>query len=292
MRAWLALPLLVLTALPVLGAAPALCDAVKDPAALPAPAAQLGQVRALGLDLTLAQPIPLLPAGEAEDQHPCSGRIRPGAQLVINGGWLCTANWVYKDELDRLYLGTAGHCAVPGDRVTIGGVGRVGDVVFSTGDGGVGNDFALIRVDPALYHLVTPTMCHWGGPVNVAQDQHFGYAPVGVLHYGFGFLYGNTPVTRPRAGSVHGFLVEAESFAFEGTIAPGDSGSAIQFSSGHALGVITHGLLAPGPVPVGLALGLGTRVTHGIAMANAATGLQFQVVMSGTPVDLTGLSVP
>ena len=37
----------------------------------------------------------------------------------------------------------------------------------STGDGGVGNDWALISVNAAYQSLVTPTMAFWGGPRGV-----------------------------------------------------------------------------------------------------------------------------
>lgn len=39
--------------------------------------------------------------------------IGPGSQLVTRtpaGGWLCTANWLWKDDAGTPYLGTAGHC--------------------------------------------------------------------------------------------------------------------------------------------------------------------------------------
>lgn len=299
MRAWLALPLLTLLALPVLGAAPPLCANEGDPARLADPALELANAQALGFDLSMAQPIPLLPTSEAQDNHPCGGKIRPGAQLIIDSAFLCTANWVYEDEFDRYYLGTAGHCISQGPcdpkydaSVTISGIGRIGDVAYSTGNCGVGNDFALIRIYPHLYSYVNAAMCHWGGPTSLAGDEMLGLQPHAVVHYGFGFFYGNTIATRARAGVVHALEIGDRSFSFEGTIAPGDSGSAIQLSSGHVLGIITHGLIAPGPAPpLGVILGLGTRIQHGIALAESATGLDFEVSM-GPPVDLTGLSTP
>jgi hypothetical protein len=293
-RALLALPLLALAALPALAGAPAeVCGNAKDPASLLPPGEAVALAGLGGFDLTLAQSMPLLPAGEAPDNHPCSGKLRPGVQLIINGGWLCTANWVYEDDLGQYYLGTAGHCAVPGNNVVASGVGRVGDVVFSTGNGGVGNDFALIRIDPLHYGRITPTMCHWGGPVGVAGDEDFAYVPHhAAVHYGHGYLWGGNVLTRPRTAQIEAIGFGDESFLFEGTIAPGDSGSAIQLANGRVLGVITHGFLAPSPLPpVGVVVSLGTSVAHGLAMAEAATGRDFEVTLSNVNVDLTGLGV-
>lgn len=289
MRAWLALPMLLLVAAPALaGVALPGCDAETDPARLPPVGMTLEQLLAAGWRL---EPLiaPVVPGQEpAEDFHGCGG-IRPGTRLVINGAWQCTANFVYRDEVGALYLGTAGHCGVAGDSVAVPGVGRIGDIAYSTGNGGVGHDFLLVRIYPQHYGLVRSTMCHWGGPTAIAEDENYGLAPVPLLHYGHGVLWGETPVTRPRAGAIHDLTVGTRDFDFVGTIAPGDSGSGIQFATGHAVGVITHGLIAPG-ANVGVVLGLGTRVQHGINLAEAATGHQFQVVY-GQPVDLTGATV-
>lgn len=296
MRAWVLLPLLALVALPAAGLGGLGCLNERDPSQLPLPREQLAQAQALGLDLSLAEPLPALSLGEQPDNHPCMGKLRPGAQLIINNAALCTANWVYRDEAGALYLGTAGHCAVPGDVVASPGVAsKIGDVAFSTGNGGVGNDFALIRIDPALYSIVTPTMCHWGGPVAVSQDSDFALAPgFPVLHYGWGLGLGQAgPATRPRAGFTQGRTMSEASFVAEILIGPGDSGSAIQLSSGRVVGIVTHGLILPQPAPnVGAGLGLGTRVQHGLALAGQATGHTYSVLFSAVPVDLTGTHVP
>lgn len=206
-------------------------------------------------DLDLAfQPIPL---------SPCAQEIRPGARMNSPVG--CTYNFVYTDQFGRYYIGTAGHCGVPttGIRVSAAGIGTFGTVVFTTGSGGVGNDFALIRVDTDKEHLVNPEMCHWGGP-----DRPATAASVYLHHYGHGIGYGLTEQTRARTGSLG--AMGSTSFQFTGAAIFGDSGSGAVTSSGAALGTITH-------IGAGTGNVFGTRGTHGIALAESATGLQFNL---------------
>jgi hypothetical protein len=101
--------------------------------------------------------------------------IRPGALLLFidldagSIGW-CSAAHVYGGRIS-----TAGHCGKNGDVVSM--VGLVGDrlpvlldigtISSSTGDGGVGRDWALISINPAYTSLLSPTMAFWGGPRGV-----------------------------------------------------------------------------------------------------------------------------
>lgn len=212
----------------------------------------------------------------------CSG-IRPGAAISSPVG-SCTMAWILRSGSD-LYGTTAGHCADVGHRIRVAGAGEVGTMVYSV-DQPIGEDFGVFRIDPARHALVSPEMCAWGGATGVwAGDD-----PAGVVrHFGFGIGTGTLPPTRARSGVLD--YANPTTFAFVGAVAPGDSGSPARLATGDALGVITD-LLAPrtpgtgGFVPsdpvLVTQLAIGTRLDHGIARAEAATGLDFALV-TGTP---------
>src|SRR3954466_1916710 len=147
--------------------------------------------------------------------------IRPGAWLLTvtddEVGW-CSMAHVYGAP-GSYQVSTPGHCGKNGDLGTV--IGVVGNHTFngapvpvlldfgkysrSTGDGGIGKDWALISVDPAYQNLVTPAMAFWGGPFGiyrktgaiVAANLFAGSGPTvsvtpdpllaqGVVHYGHG----------------------------------------------------------------------------------------------------------
>lgn len=242
--------------------------------------------------LTLVETLP----GNAEpgtpENHACGDKIRPGARVILNDSGRCTLNWIYADSAGALYAGTAGHCApnLNPRKFTVAGIADIGDTAFTTGNSGVGNDFALIRIDPAYYALVDTTLCHWGGPQDVA---HAATTDEAVFHYGWGQDFQNTPVTRARGGAVMSW--GANSITFAGMVAGGDSGSPLMVldpatGEGRAAGVITHTsyLNAPHTGPQ-----YANRVDSGLARANAAQpGKGYHVVESAVLPDLTGLSVP
>lgn len=107
--------------------------------------------------------------------------IRPGQLLIVGGaagGSLCSANFVFSDPAPapgapRHYVGTAGHC------------------------GEVGNDFALVSIDPALDSWVSPSVAHWGGPTGSFAGA--GPAPVHHTGWGLGVGAGGTP-PAPESG--------------------------------------------------------------------------------------------
>ena len=160
--------------------------------------------------------------------------IRPGGWLLlINGGSIgwCSFAHVYGSP-GSYSISTAGHCGKVGDVATVVGVvGNrtpvlmdIGKFSKSTGDGGIGKDWALISVIPEYQHLVTPTMAFWGGPfgtyTKTGESATFTYggrslvptASVNsdpflvqqVLHYGHGtgIGAGGTPAAvRPSRGA-------------------------------------------------------------------------------------------
>jgi hypothetical protein len=243
----------------------------------------------------------------------CLG-IRPGAWLLlISGnsiGW-CSMAHVYGSP-GNYDISTAGHCGRNGDTATvIAAFGNRGDLAgavlldFGTftnsHDGGLGNDWALIDINPAYQSLVTPTMCFWGGPrgmytktggiatvnwnngsVTINPDPFLAQA---VVHYGHGAGIGAGGT--PRAGtSIHW---GASHFMFFGAIAPGDSGSGANTLTGdsvgsnmEAAGIMTHLYIDP-LMRQGLGIMGGTRATT--VSGNLANGqiVPYPVPISGLP---------
>lgn len=161
----------------------------------------------------------------------CQG-IRPGARITV-GNSICTLSFIYTDG-SRIYATTAGHCITIGQTARISGVGAIGTTVYSTGSGGVGNDFAIIEVPSSLHHHVDPAMCQYGGPERDNTASILGKA---ILHTGHGLGLVEAP---PRAKAGAGFGWGTKSFSWIGAAVPGDSGSAVQTGTGEALGVTTH----------------------------------------------------
>lgn len=215
----------------------------------------------------------------------CLG-IRPGALLLnLNDGIaICSMAHVYGAP-GAYKVSTAGHCTNQGETMTV--VAAVGDrapvlldfgtTSHSTGDGGIGRDWALIAVDAAYQDLVTPTMCAWAGPRGVftaqgeAVDVSFrGNRLIpgvtidpdpnlvqGIVHYGHGLGLGAGGTPRSGAGDTW----TSTYFTFVGTIAPGDSGSGANTALGQAAGIITHIVVDP-LQRSGTGIALGTRATQ------------------------------
>ncbi|HEX2177770.1 MAG TPA: hypothetical protein VHG70_17850 [Nocardioidaceae bacterium] len=197
--------------------------------------------------------------------------IRPGSWIIAPAG--CTANFVFGSASDY-YIGTAGHCTDVGDEVTViaapGVLMNIGTTVRSV-NGGVGNDFALIDVQPSMEQHVNPSMTYFGGPTGAGSPQ-----PNDVVqHAGHGLVIGTGGT--PRAGVVvyRGAGDQGgDAFAWVGAASPGDSGSAVRLANGQAAGDLTH-LVVGGPyLPGNVA---GTSISRmlqiaGRPLATAADG--------------------
>jgi hypothetical protein len=218
----------------------------------------------------------------------CLG-IRPGAWLLLlNGG---SVGWCSLAHLYGTSISTAGHCGKGGDVGTvIAAVGNhegvAGPILLDFGtfksstDGGLGNDKALISINSAYMNIVTPTMCVWGGPRGVYENQggtvtfnwNQGsvsvnpdpFLPQAVVHYGHGTGVGAGGT--PRAGvSTHW---GSSHFMFSGAITPGDSGSGANTLTGdsvganmEAAGIMTHIYIDP-LMRQGIGIMGGTRATR------------------------------
>ena len=244
----------------------------------------------------------------------CLG-IRPGALLLTvtsnSIGW-CSLAHVYGSP-GGYDISTAGHCGNNGDVATvIAGFGNRADATgvvlldfgryaHSTGDGGLGRDWALIDIDPAFQGLVTPTMCFWGGPrgrfdstgdvatfsfegnnllrpqVSVTPNPALAQT---IVHYGHGTGIGAGGT--PRVGEAIAW--RPNHFMFSGAINLGDSGSGANTLLGDAVGdnmeaagIITHIWVSP-LMRDGIGIMGGTRAT---LVGTPATG---QIVPWPAPV--------
>jgi len=189
--------------------------------------------------------------------------IRPGAWIVAPTG--CTTNFVFGTRRNY-FIGTAGHCAKVGQQVTLlaapGVLMNIGRTVKSV-DRGVGNDFALIDVRPRMEKHVNPSMTYFGGPTRAGAP-----APGDVVeHAGHGLVIGTGGT--PRAGVVTyrgtGDGNRGRAFAWVGTSAAGDSGSAVRKANGAAVGNLTHLVLGSEYAPANVA---GTTIARMLQIAD------------------------
>lgn len=189
--------------------------------------------------------------------------IRPGTWMKSPAA--CSMAHVVRDQLDRAYILTAGHCAGAGQQVSLVAEGDIGVVVASR-NGGVGADYALVRVDPQHEAKVSGSMVGWHGPVGLATQVEEGL----VHHYGWGATTWQAHATRCRAGATIGAFWGVASFGFVGHVIWGDSGSGTNTMSGKALGINTH----LGGIPD---TALGTRTSFALAQLSSSLGLQLRV---------------
>ncbi len=233
--------------------------------------------------------------------------IRPGALLLLlTGGGIgwCSMAHVYGTP-GAYKISTAGHCGNIGETATViaalgNRAGTLNPILldfgkFSTShNNGLGDDWAIIDIDPQWQSLVTPTMCFWGGPrgmytktgslaavniprngrpptVSVTPDPALAQT---IVHYGHGLgahtlvtgLAVSAPGGTPRVGeAIHW---GARHFMFNGYIAPGDSGSGANTATGdstganmEAAGIITHIWIDPF-MKSGIGIFAGTRSTQ------------------------------
>jgi len=182
----------------------------------------------------------------------------------------CTANFIFTDGASY-YVGTAGHCADRvGDVVTMQvdttTLADVGTVVKKTGQEIPGEDFALVKLDPAVVSKwgVDPAIPVVGGPNGV----YTGCGPETVRHYGHG--YGVAVAQgKPEGGIATNWF--DDSYGWTGFGLPGDSGSPVVTTDGKGAGNFTHLIVHTGYAGSDLA---GMRLTSilqfaGVSLVNA-----------------------
>jgi hypothetical protein len=200
---------------------------------------------------------PMMPCPTAD---PSTADVYSGQCVVFPAG--CTANFIFKTGSEPLpaasdgrtaFVGTAGHCVEHSNQTvfmqrgpTIIAVGLVRKHI----DGGIGNDFAAIRINEGL--TIDPH-----SPAGGPQGIYTGCEPQAVKYYGHGFgvFVGQG---RVEGGVATNWFERA--FAWTGAGLPGDSGSGVTIAgSDEAAGDFTHLVIDSRYPGSNLA---GTRVTR------------------------------
>lgn len=211
------------------------------------------------------------PASAEPAWAPAAGAsVHPGVQTITAGGQ-CTANFVFFDAANDVYLGQAAHCSSTSDNtstngclagtrphgtpVDVDGASRPGTIVYSSwvamqaaGETDTNacryNDIALIKLDPADYGKVNPSIPFWGGPTGTATSTATGDK---VLSYGNSSLRLGVTALSPKEGASLGTAGAGwthQVYTASPGI-PGDSGSAFIDRSGRAFGVLSTLQIAP-----------------------------------------------
>jgi hypothetical protein len=191
-------------------------------------------------------------------------------QTITDGGQ-CTSNFVFFDASNNVYLGQAAHCSgtdgntatdgctsgsLPlGTPVEVDGASKPGTMVYnswltmqasgeSDPDTCAYNDLALVKLDPADYGKVNPSIPFWGGPTGITGTLAAGDK---VLSYGNSSLRLGITQLSPKEGTnlqeqgngwSHNVLTVTPGI-------PGDSGSAFIDRTGKAFGVLSTLQIAP-----------------------------------------------
>ena len=212
------------------------------------------------------------PAAAAPTWAPAAtAPIHPGVQTVTDGAQ-CTANFVFYDASNTVYIGQAAHCSGTGGAtetngcdsgslplgtpVQVGGASQPGTMVYNSWlamqaagetnpDTCAFNDLALIRLNPADFGKVNPSIPFWGGPSGI--DTNGTAAGENVYSYGNSSLRGGVTQLSPKQGVSLGDDGNGWSHnVYTATPGiPGDSGSAFLNSAGAALGVLSTVQIAP-----------------------------------------------
>jgi hypothetical protein len=199
-----------------------------------------------------------------------SAAIHPGVQTVSDSGQ-CTSNFIFFDAGDNVYIGQAAHCTSTGGQtstngcdtgslplgtpVDVDGASKPGTLAYNSwlamqaaGETDANtcdfNDLALVKLDPADYGNVNPSIPFWGGPTGITDTTSTGDK---VLSYGNSSLRLGITQLSPKEGVSLGQTGGGWSHEVY-TVTPGipgDSGSAFIDRSGKAFGVLSTLQIAP-----------------------------------------------
>ncbi len=256
----------------------------------------VGATLTVALSASSAMAAPTFPAaGDA--------KIRPGS-MTVTGGGQCTANFVFFDGANDIYIGQAAHCSgtdgstatdgcesgsLPlGTPVEIEGASLPGTLVYNSwlemqANGETDpntcefNDFALVKLNPADYGKVNPTIPFYGGPTGLTATVPSGAT---VLSYGNSSLRLGLDPLKPKQGKSLG----QSGGGWNHTVLtvtpgiPGDSGSAFIDSQGRAFGVLSTLQIAP----LAGSNGVGD-LSRELSYANANTSLGVQLANGTEP---------
>jgi hypothetical protein len=184
----------------------------------------------------------------------------------------CTANFIYTDAASNVYIGQAAHCSGTGGQtdtdgcttgslplgtpVEVTGASKPGTLVYNSwlamqaagetdADTCAYNDIGIVKLDPADYGKVIPSVPTLGGPTGL--DTNGTAQGDTVFSYGNSSLRAGVTLLSPKQGLSLGddgngwtHLVTTVTPGI-----PGDSGSGFMDDSGKALGVLSTLQIAP-----------------------------------------------
>jgi hypothetical protein len=215
--------------------------------------------------------VAVAPASAAPSWAPAdTATVHPGVQTDTNGAQ-CTANFVFYDASNAIYVGQAAHCAGTGSNtdtdgcttkslplgtsITVDGASKPGTLAYSSwaamqaagetnADACAYNDISLIKLDPADYGKVNPSVPTLGGPTGMATSTAQGDT---VFSYGNSSLRAGVTLLSPKRGVSLG--TDGNGWTHQVyTVTPGipgDSGSGFMDASGKAFGVLSTLQIAP-----------------------------------------------
>jgi hypothetical protein len=239
------------------------------------------------------------PVGAAPTWAPAAtAAVHPGVQTVTAGGQ-CTANFVFTNGVD-VFIGQAAHCSGTGGNtatdgctspslpvgtaVTVQGASRPGTMVYNSWltmqndthetdtETCAYNDLAIVKLDPADYGRVNPSIPSFGGPTATSAP-----APATLDSC---YTYGNSSLRLgiTALSPKQGVVVQNTPGGWSHTVytitpgIPGDSGSAFLDKDGKALGILSTVAVAPLPLSNGVG-DVGKEVAY-LHAHSSFTGLQ------------------
>ena len=264
----------------------------------------------LGVSMMVAPPAQAAPTWAPAD----TATIHPGVQMYTQGAQ-CTANFVFTDAADNVYVGYAAHCAGTGAATDTNGCetgsqplgtpvtfNRGGSLVSNGTVLGRGtlaysswltekqlgttdrstcefNDFALVKVNAADVGKVNPSVPFWGGPTGIdTNGTDFGDR---VYTYGNSSLRAGIAVLAPHTGASLGDDPADEGWSHPlYTVTPGvpgDSGSGFLSADGTAVGTLS----TLGALPYPAANNIGD-LSRELAFAQAHSGIAGLKLVNGT----------
>jgi hypothetical protein len=216
-----------------------------------------------------------------------AGRIGPGTQLVT-AGRTCTANFVFRDARQRVFLGYAASCATRrpvtagnacvarslpmGTRVRLADGRRTlghgtlryssfqAQMVAGVTDGATcaANDFALVQVTGAAKRRVSSTVPYWNGPSGVATLPAEGATVFGLARSSA------SARALPRIGTVGPVGTGAATVSTPLPSTQRARGGGFLDDQGRAVGVLTRSAASGDNTVVSLADAVGYAAAHGV----------------------------
>jgi hypothetical protein len=238
-----------------------------------------------------------------------SASVHPGVQTFTEGAQ-CTSNFVFTDGAGAVYIGQSAHCAGTGSAtdtngclagslplgtpVEVDGASRPGTLVYSSWLTMQArneqddftcrfNDFALVKLDPADYASVNPSIPDWGGPVSLGATTS---TLDKIYTYGNSSLRFGVTALSPKEG----YSLGQQSGGWNHQVytvtpgIPGDSGSAVLSADGAALGTLSTVAAAPFPASNGV-----SDLARTFAYAQSFSGIGGLQLAVGTEPFVGGL---